>query len=163
MPAGTRLLDREERSCRNDGLAKVEIALSHTFLWCFACLVPREEARDILLASDVALVFLRRSDVFETVIPSKMLEAFAAGCPVMLGVRGEAKRILEEARAGVAIEPEDHYALAAAVADLADCPRRRAEMAAAGRLFVDREYNRAKWATRYLGIFEDVARPSCSR
>ena len=123
----------------------------------FTGLVPREEARDILRASDIAMVLLRRSDVFETVIPSKMLEAFAAGCPVVLGVKGEAKRILEEAGAGIAVEPEDAEGLAAALAKMANEPERRKGMGVAGRLFVEREYNREKWATEYLEMIEEAA------
>lgn len=42
----------------------------------------------MLAASDVSLVHLKPREVFETVIPSKILEAMAARLPIVLGVRG---------------------------------------------------------------------------
>ena len=47
-------------------------------------------------------------------------------CPIILGVEGEAREVLEEANAGIAITPEDAGALAAAMRCLADDPERAA-------------------------------------
>lgn len=135
-----------ERLSREKGLSNL----------VFTGLVAREEARDILLASDVALVLLKNSPVFETVIPSKLLEAFAAGCPVVLGVDGEAKRILLEAEGGVPIRPEDPAALAAAIEKLAESPEVRASMAASAKAYVAREFDRAVWAQRFLDHMKEI-------
>ena len=51
------------------------------------------------------VVLLKKSEIFKTVIPSKMLEFMSCGRPVILGVEGQARHILEEAQAGVCIEP----------------------------------------------------------
>ncbi|NIO19362.1 MAG: glycosyltransferase, partial [Candidatus Aenigmarchaeota archaeon] len=72
---------------------------------------PRSKIPLFINASDVCLVPLRKSELFTTVIPSKMLEVMACGCPVVLGVDGQARRILDQAGAGIFIEPEDHRAL----------------------------------------------------
>ena len=122
----------------------------------FTGLVPHADARDLLVASDLALVLLRKTPLFETVIPSKMLEAFASGIPVILGVGGEARRILEEAGAGVAITPEDSEALAAAISHLATDKTARRRMGESGRLYAGREFNRAVWSARYLELLEKV-------
>jgi len=117
---------------------------------CLTGLVERDRARDILRASDVTLVLLRKAGVFETVIPSKMLEAFAAGCPVVLGVGGEARRILEAANAGIVIDPESTEQLMAAIERLADRPEERLRLGESGRRYVAAKFDRSIWARRLL-------------
>ena len=80
--------------------------------------LPREEALKLLKASDVSLIHLKDNPVFRTVLPSKMFEAMAFGKPIILGVRGEAERLLAMAKAGVAIEPESPEAINGAVEEL---------------------------------------------
>jgi glycosyltransferase involved in cell wall biosynthesis len=137
------------RVAREQGLSNVS----------FTGLMPRDDARDLLLASDVALVLLKKKEVFETVIPSKMLEAFAAGRPVVLGVGGEAKSILEASCGGIAIPPEDGLALAEALVALESDPVRRWELGEAGREFVGREYNRISWASVYRQLLTALVNP----
>jgi glycosyltransferase involved in cell wall biosynthesis len=118
----------------------------------FTGLVPRETVPSILAATDIALVTLRPSDVFKTVLPSKMFEAMAARCAIVLGVDGEARATLERAGGGVAVKPGDVAALTTAVRDLSAHPDKRSAMGAAGAAFVDREFSRRAWAERYLKI-----------
>ena len=115
----------------------------------FTGLVPHEEAKKYLAASDVVLVHLRKSELFKTVLPSKMFEAMAAGRPILLGVEGEARAVLERSGAGVAIPPGDADALTAAIVALGRDPAARKAMGQAGRIFVEREFSRAAWARRY--------------
>lgn len=124
----------------------------------FTGLVPRTDVPGILAATDIALVTLKASDVFKTVLPSKMFEAMAARCPIVLGVDGEARATLERAGAGVAVDPGNAEALTRAVVELAADPDRRARMAAAGSDFVEREFSRRTWAARYLAILLSLNR-----
>ncbi|HPU08071.1 MAG TPA: glycosyltransferase family 4 protein, partial [Thermogutta sp.] len=68
--------------------------------------LPKEEMPRVLASADACLVHLRKTELFETVIPSKIFEMMAMGKPIIMGVRGEALRIVEESGAGVAMEPE---------------------------------------------------------
>ena len=63
---------------------------------CAALDGDHDRAGDILGATDVALVVLKKSPLFLTVLPSKMFEAMGAGKPVVLGVGGEVKVVLEQ-------------------------------------------------------------------
>jgi glycosyltransferase involved in cell wall biosynthesis len=47
-------------------------------------------------ASDVCLVLLKKTDVFKTIIPTKMLEFMSGSRPVIVGVDGQARQIVEE-------------------------------------------------------------------
>ena len=62
---------------------------------------PREKIPAYICASDVCLVLLKKTDLFKTVIPTKMLEFMSCARPVILGVDGQARAILEEARGGL--------------------------------------------------------------
>ena len=112
---------------------------------------PKSAMPGIWAASDAALVLLRRVDTFKTVIPSKMFEAMAMACPMILGVEGEAKALMEAGDAGIAITPESATELATAVTRLADDPAFAAQLGESGRSFVAREFDRRVLAKRLLG------------
>ena len=67
----------------------------------------REKIPAFIGTSDVCLVLLKKTELFKTVIPTKMLEFMSCAKPVILGVDGQARHILEEAGAGITIEPEN--------------------------------------------------------
>lgn len=125
----------------------------------FPGLLDRQRAADCVAASDISLVLLRRSELFKTVLPSKMFEAMAAGVPQILAVDGEARRLLERARAGCAIPPEDPAALRNAILRLVHDANLRSALGASGRRFVEQEFNRSIWAEKYLSMLSEVARP----
>lgn len=121
---------------------------------------PREAIPALLAAADVCLAPLRKREVFKTAIPSKMFEAMAAAKPVVLGVEGEAKEILTEARAGIPVLPEDPKALAEAVLLLRENPDLSRRLGRSGRHAVLARYSRQQQATAYIGLLEEVA---CAR
>lgn len=122
----------------------------------FAGQVPRGDVPDVLAASDAAMVLLRPDPLFETVLPSKMFEAMAAQCPVVLGVGGEARALLDESEAGIGIEPGRPEALAEAVLALAADPDRRARLGAKGRSFVTGRFSHDALAGDYARLLEDL-------
>ena len=69
--------------------------------------VPKEEVPDYLSCSDISLIPLRKSELFKTVIPSKIFETCAMKIPILLGVEGESKALIEKYRAGLCFEPEN--------------------------------------------------------
>ncbi len=81
--------------------------------------VAKEEVGRYLSVTDAALVPLRRSDTFKTVIPSKIFESAAMGKPILLGVDGQARQIVEQFDAGLYFEPENEVSFMEAVSRLA--------------------------------------------
>ncbi|HYY72451.1 MAG TPA: glycosyltransferase family 4 protein [Candidatus Bathyarchaeia archaeon] len=112
----------------------------------------RERIPEFLAASDACLVPLLRSKVFKTAIPSKMFEAMLAAKPVILGVEGEAKEILLEADAGIAVPPEDSEALAGTILTLCKNPVLGLELGANGRRAVLEKYTRRHQSAAYLEL-----------
>jgi glycosyltransferase involved in cell wall biosynthesis len=115
--------------------------------------VPSQQVPALLAAADICLVPLRDVPLFATFIPSKLFEYLAAGKAVIGSVQGEAAQILAEA-GSVVVPPEDRDALAAAVAELAADPARRAAMGRAGRRYVERSCDRSALAREYRKILE---------
>jgi len=118
----------------------------------------RETIPDFISASDACLVLLKKTDVFKTVIPTKMLEFMSCARPVILGVDGQARQIVEAAGAGIAIEPENSRALAGAIQRL-DSDRELGQvMGQKGRQYIVRNFSRASTARKYTTVLEELVR-----
>jgi colanic acid biosynthesis glycosyl transferase WcaI len=120
---------------------------------------PRETIPAYIAASDACLVLLKKSDVFKTVIPTKMLEYMSCARPVILGVEGQARTILEEAQAGIVIEPENSRALADAILCLANNRDRGMEFGRDGREFIVRKFSRRATAEKYIRELDRMIYP----
>lgn len=73
----------------------------------FHPLVSKDVVSRYLSLMDVSLVNLKKSDTFKTVIPSKIFEAAALQKPILLGLEGETKEIIQSYNAGLCFEPEN--------------------------------------------------------
>jgi len=69
--------------------------------------VTKVDVKKYLSVMDIALVNLKKSDTFLSVIPSKIFEAAAMGKPILLGLNGETKGIIQQYNAGLCFEPEN--------------------------------------------------------
>ena len=112
----------------------------------------RERIPAYICASDACLVLLKRNEIFKTVIPSKMLEFMSCARPVILGVDGQARKILEEAQAGVCIQPENSSELALAVSRLAGDAQLRETLGRNGRRHILQHFSRRRTADTYLDV-----------
>ena len=96
--------------------------------------LPKARMPAVWGACDVALVHLRDTPLFETVIPSKIFEAMGMGLPILIASpRGEATHIVERCGAGVVVPPENPTALADAVTRLAEDRPQLRQLARASR------------------------------
>ena len=119
--------------------------------------VDKETVKRYWRLCEVALVLLKDASLFLHVIPSKMFEAMGTGRPVILGVRGESKQLLNESGAGIAVSPGNPRALAEALEKMMDNPALCRSMGAAGRKFVERAFDRRRLALEMLKILEEAA------
>lgn len=119
---------------------------------------PREIIPDFISASDTCLVLLKKTDVFKTVIPTKMLEFMSCARPVILGVDGQARQIVEADGAGIAIEPENSAALTGAIQWLLSHRELGRAMGQKGRQYIVRNFSRASTAKKYITVLEKLVR-----
>jgi len=117
---------------------------------------PREQIPAYITASDVCLVLLKKTELFKTVLPTKMLEFMSCARPVILGVDGHARRVMEQANAGIFVTPESSAELADAILRLAADPALRESLGRNGRQHVLHYFSRQHTAEVYLDVLQDL-------
>ena len=80
--------------------------------------VPRlneNEISEVMKRADLLLVHLKNDPLFEITIPSK-IQAYMFSCkPILVGVKGDAAKLVEDAEAGITCEPENPISIAEAI------------------------------------------------
>jgi glycosyltransferase involved in cell wall biosynthesis len=118
--------------------------------------VPKEAVARYWSLLDVAIIHLRQTELFTTVIPSKLFECMGMGIPVLHGVAGESAEIVAREGVGITFPPEDVDALVDGLLRLQRDPALRAGLQARGPVAA-RGYDRAVLARRMLDILRQVA------
>jgi glycosyltransferase involved in cell wall biosynthesis len=118
---------------------------------------PRNQIPTLLAKSGATLVLLKDLPLFRSTIPSKIFEIMACGTPLILGVRGEARGIVQQSGAGICIEPENAGSLVEAVEMLCAQPHLCRQLAANGPKFVRDHFDRSHLASRYSDLLQQVA------
>ncbi len=113
---------------------------------------PKEKMPLFWASSDVSMVLLRKTDLFKTVIPSKIFESMAMEKPIILGVKGESKEIIEKAESGLCIEPENSSELAETILHLYEHQEECARLGQNGRKYVTQHHDRSVLARRYEAL-----------
>jgi glycosyltransferase involved in cell wall biosynthesis len=104
---------------------------------------------------DMHLVHLIDNPEFRKVIPSKIFESMALKKPVIMGVLGESRDIIDKASCGINITPENHRELNAVINNYLDKPDTIKKMGGNGYDFVNQEYSRKKMAKKMIEFIED--------
>jgi glycosyltransferase involved in cell wall biosynthesis len=118
--------------------------------------LPRDRMTEVYATLDIALVTLRRTELFTTVLPSKIFEIAAMERPIILSVDGEARAVVEASGGGMFVPPEDVGAMSEAIARLAGDPAARERMGRSARTYVVREFDRETLARGYLDVLAHV-------
>lgn len=135
---------RREAEC--DGLDNV----------CFTGLQPKARIPAFLATADACLVHLKREPLFRSVLPSKMLEAAAMAKPIILGVEGYAAELLGRMEGGICIQPENEYALIAAIDRLRETPSWAQKLGESGYRYVREHFNLDRLAMLYEALLREV-------
>ena len=117
----------------------------------------KERMPEIIAASGACMVLLIKQELFKTVIPSKIFEVMAMERPIILGVEGESKAIIEKGNCGLCIEPENARDLADAVIRLHDDKLLAERLGKNGKEYVERCYSRESLSTIYLELLVGIS------
>ncbi|MES2588618.1 MAG: glycosyltransferase family 4 protein [Bacteroidota bacterium] len=119
--------------------------------------VTKNEMPFVLKAIDVALVPLKKLELFQGAIPSKIFEALAMEKPLLLGVDGEAKRhFIDKAKAGLFFEPENVGDLVSKINYFSENLGEIKSMGANGRTYVNEHFNRNKIASDLVEVLRNI-------
>lgn len=95
--------------------------------------VDHSRVPELLAAARVAWIPLQRHGNYDRAVPTKLVEAMAAGRPVVASDLGRMGAMVRAAGCGLVVPPDDVRAHAAALARLLGDPDEAARMGAAGR------------------------------
>jgi len=96
-------------------------------------LIPRQDKElmpKLWSLCDISLISLKDTELFKTVIPSKIFESMGMGLPmVMTSPIGEATEILDDSNSGVIVRPESPEKVAQAIRELYENSIKLSELA----------------------------------
>jgi glycosyltransferase involved in cell wall biosynthesis len=145
---GTRLMIIGDGSLKSD-LEKLaeKLGVADAVIWTgFRRDIPR-----LLAAMDIYL----QSSVNEGMSLS-ILEAMAAGKPVVITDVGGARELVEDGRTGVLIPAGSAPAITTALTELLEDPEKRYGLALAGREYITREFGVQQMMESYRRVYETV-------
>jgi hypothetical protein len=117
-----------------------------------------------LLGSSVAgLVPLHPTPNYLEILPTKLLEYMAASIPVIAYDLPLVRPVVEEARCGILVKPQDIEALAGAMAYILDHPVEAEEMGQRGRQAVLERYSWEAEEKKLLDLYAQLLRQSKPR
>ena len=118
----------------------------------FVDAVSKEQIVDYIAASNVCTAVLKKIDTFKTVYPNKVFDYMSAKRPIILAIDGVARKLIEDARSGIYVEPENTQIFIDAVLKLKADPILCKEYGENGLQFVKENFNRSVLANKYLEI-----------
>jgi len=120
----------------------------------FLPLQPKEIYPFILYASDICLVTLNKS-VKTPVVPAKLLNIMASGRPVVacMNLKGDAPKIIKDAKCGYCVEAENAEKLSEAILKLYNNTSLRDEFGKNGREYAVRHFSRKICIEKYEKLF----------
>ena len=139
--------DGAEKKSLKNLVAKEEINGVH-----FSPPIPKAKVPRYISICDICLVPLIKSPTFRTVIPSKIFEIAAMEKPILLGVDGQARQIVEKYGCGIFFEPENEQSFLDGI-DRIKKVRIMSELKSGCKKLVD-DYERNILADRMLDILK---------
>lgn len=124
----------------------------------FLPFVTKAEISRYIGITDVALVPLKKSDTFKSVIPSKIFENAAMQKPILLGVEGESKALIEFYNAGLCFEPENQDSFLAQLNTLQLNPDVY-KLCQEGCASLATDFDRNRLADEALLVLENIIKP----
>jgi len=76
---------------------------------------PKSRIPEFCNAADVCLATLKKLNAFKTTYPNKLFDYMACGRPIILAINGVARELIEEAKAGEFVAPENPKQLACTI------------------------------------------------
>ena len=119
---------------------------------------PKTEMPQVLAGADACIAILKPIELYKTTYPNKVFDYMAAGKAVLLVIDGVVRELVEQAGAGIFVEPGNPAALASAVRQLKKNPGDAEKMGRAGRLYIENKFSRTQIASQFNLLLESLWR-----
>ncbi len=112
--------------------------------------VPKADVFKYILDSDMGTSVLKRVDTFKTVYSNKTFDYFACKKPVFMLIDGVSRELVENAKAGVYVEPENPKEFAEKIKEYLDDRQRIQTEGKNGYEFAKQNFDRSVLAVKYI-------------
>jgi glycosyltransferase involved in cell wall biosynthesis len=119
--------------------------------------VPKHQVVRYWSVLDVSVIHLRKTDLFTSVIPSKLFECMGMGLPVLHGVAGESAEIVVREQVGQVFESENAQQLVAGLLHMRDNPAAYADFQR-NCLLAARRYDRKNLALQMQQVLFNLVK-----
>jgi glycosyltransferase involved in cell wall biosynthesis len=137
---------------------KQDLNLSNVFFYDSQ---PKSQMPSIVNSIDVAVIPLKKLDLFLGAIPSKIFENLAMKKPILLGVDGEARQLfINDGQAGLYFEPENFSDLANKTMLLYNNREKVESLGSNGYNYVLKNFSRNKIASEFINELKEINKNS---
>jgi colanic acid biosynthesis glycosyl transferase WcaI len=140
-------MPRLKATCTDSGLENIR----------FLPFQPREALSLLYASSDLQLV-MQRAGMSRVSVPMKAYVIMSSGRPMLVSadVDGEVAALVQEARCGLCVPPEQPEALASAIRSAAEHPEQLRAWGANGRRYAEERLSRRAIAGAYDQLFREI-------
>lgn len=118
--------------------------------------VDKKGVNAYLNACDVSLIVLQKNEVMKEVYPNKMFDSMSVAKPIILAIDGVARKlVVEDAKCGVFVEPENAGQIAEKMRFYRNSPQIAKEHGTNGYKYVCEHYDRKKLAVEYIKLIDN--------
>lgn len=112
--------------------------------------VVKQEALKYIMACDVGMSVLKKADTFKTVYSNKTFDYMACKKPILMAIDGVSRKLVEDADAGLFVEPENIDHFTRVIRLYASDSNLRERQGANGYHYVKSHFDRKVLANQYL-------------
>lgn len=120
--------------------------------------VPKAEVFRYILASEMGASILKRVDTFKTVYSNKTFDYMSCKKPILMAIDGVSRELVEDAKAGCYVEPENTAEYNRIIREYLADPQRLITEGENGYRYAKENFDREVLANKYIGYIANVVK-----
>jgi glycosyltransferase involved in cell wall biosynthesis len=122
----------------------------------FLGVMPKSEVFKFIVASDIGVSVLKKTTIFKTIYSNKTFDYFSCKKPVLMGIDGISKKLVEDANAGLYVKSDDAEDIAEKIRYYRVHPKIVAQHGENGYFYAKAHFDRENLARQYLVFLQSV-------
>jgi glycosyltransferase involved in cell wall biosynthesis len=118
--------------------------------------VPKSDVFKYILASDMGTSVLIKNDTFKTIYSNKTFDYMSCKKPILLAIDGISRKMVEEAKAGTFVEPENPKDFAKKIRFYLNNPELLKQQGVNGYQYARKNFDRERLAEEYIKHLEAI-------
>ncbi len=118
--------------------------------------VPKKDVFKFIIASDMGVSVLKKVDTFKTVYSNKTFDYFSCKKPILMAIDGVSRELVEKAKAGTFVEPENKSEFNKVIREYIKNPKRLEIEGENGYNYAKLNFDRTFLAKKYLESISEL-------